>query len=240
MITIHSVGDSALLVEFENRISPDIHDQVLGMARALENAGIPGVREIVTGYRNLVVHYDPILIDFSSIRDAIHSIPSGPDNAGTTGNHWQIPVLYGGDAGRDLHRISEHNGLSEDEIVRLHSSAVYRVYMIGFAPGWTFLGGLDQRLMTPRLETPRAEVPAGCVSIGGQQTLIGGLAMPSGWNLIGQTPEKMFAPQRSTAFFVNPGDLISFRVIDQAEFEALVRQSEQDAPVSVELKHASP
>ena len=232
---IRPVGDSALLIEFENRIDKVVHDQVLSLSRNLDRAGMPAIREVVSGYRALLVHYDPIKLDFGALCDAIQPLlhlASGPPPAG---RHWEIPVYYGGDAAYDLGQIARNTGLGKSEIIQLHSQPVYRVYMVGFAPGWTFLGGLDPRLFTPRLETPRLEVPAGCISIGGQQTLIGGPAMPSGWNLIGQTPERTFAPEREKPFFLVAGDQVSFRPVDRDEFDLLSKKVAEGCSVSQEL-----
>jgi KipI family sensor histidine kinase inhibitor len=238
-ITLKAVGDSALLVEFENHISEIIHEQVLSLTKSAQLTRLEGIREIVTGYRALLIHYDPLIIDFDTLCAAIPT-PGGGENGGSMKTrHWQVPVLYGAEAGYDLKQVAKHNDLTEQEVIRIHSASVYRVYMVGFAPGWTFLGGLNSQLFTPRLETPRMEVPTGCVSIGGQQTLIGGPSMPSGWNLIGQTPERTFAPERNNAFLFAAGDRVSFRSIEQEEFDVLSRQAAEGAPVSIEINDAN-
>lgn len=229
------VGDRALLAEFDNRIGPDIHRQVLSLAQSIEQHVLKGALEVVTGYRTVLVHYDPLLTDFTSLATAMETLGVASDTQAPTGRHWQVPVLYGGKDAPDLERVARRSGLAPDKVIQVHSGAAYRVYLVGFAPGWTFLGGLDQRLHTPRLETPRAEVPAGCVSIGGQQTLIGGPSMPSGWNLVGRTPERTFAPEREESFFIAAGDRVSFRPIEPAEFEHLSRQAEKGERVSREV-----
>jgi len=233
--TLQAVGDSALLVGFDNEISEAIHDQVLTLAQSLDEEPIEGAREIVSGYRTVLVHFDPLVIDFESLGEALHARTGGESRPRPTGRHWQVPALYGGVAAYDLDRIAHDKGLTVEDVIRIHSGSTYRVYMVGFAPGWTFLGGLDPRLFTPRLETPRQEVPAGCISIGGQQTLVGGPSMPSGWNLIGQTPERLFAPERESAFLLAAGDRVSFRVIEQEEFDRLAEQSEDGNCVTREL-----
>jgi len=232
---LRPVADCALLVEFENRISADINDRVLNLARQIDQNLVAGIRAAVPAYRTLLVHYDPLTIDFDSLCAVIRPMLSGGNIPARTGKRWQIPVLYGGEAAPDLLQLARRHDLSEEQVIDIHSGAAYRVYMVGFAPGWTFLGGLDTRLYTPRLDTPRAEVPAGCISIGGEQTLIGGQAMPSGWNLIGQTPERSFAPERDEPFFMAAGDEVSFRRINQDEFDSLSRRVSNGELVSREL-----
>jgi KipI family sensor histidine kinase inhibitor len=232
---LQPVGDSALLVGFDNAISESIHDQVLTLAQSLEEEPVEGVREIVSGYRTVLIHYDPLIVDFDTLSNAVQPRLSGESRPRPAGRHWQVPALYGGQAAYDLGRIARDKGLTTEDVIRIHSGSVYRVYMVGFAPGWTFLGGLDPRLFTPRLATPRMEVPAGCISIGGQQTLVGGPSMPSGWNLIGQTPERLFAPERENAFLLAAGDRVSFRAIEQEEFDQLLEQAEDGHCVTREL-----
>lgn len=234
-VTLQAVGDSALLVGFDHAISEAIHDQVLTLAQSLHDEPVKGVREIVSGYRTVLIHYDPLIIDFDTLSRAVQPRSGGEPRPRPAGRHWQVPALYGGLAAYDLGRIARDKELTEEDVIRIHSGSVYRVYMVGFAPGWTFLGGLDPRLFTPRLATPRLEVPAGCISIGGQQTLVGGPSMPSGWNLIGQTPERLFAPDRENAFLLAAGDRVSFRAIEQEEFDRLAEQAEDGQCVTHEL-----
>lgn len=235
-IRLQAVGDCALLVEFENRISKSINDRALKLAWRLENEAVSGILEAVPSYRALLVHYDPLIISFDSLCDTIRPLLNRQNGAARSGKCWLIPVLYGGEAAPDLPHLASGHGLSEEEVIEIHSSTVYRVYMVGFAPGWTFLGRLDSRLHTPRLAAPRAEVPAGCISIGGQQTLIGGQAMPSGWNLIGQTPEHSFAPERPDPFFMKAGDEVRIQRIEQQEFDELALKAAAGERVSHELR----
>jgi len=234
-VKLRAVADRALLVEFENRIAQDISEQVLKLARLLKLEPFAGILEAVPAYRTLMVHYDPLTIDYDSLCTKITPLLNQSSIPAQSWRRWSVPVLYGGKAAPDLKQISKRHSLSEEQIIDIHSSAVYRVYMMGFAPGWTFLGGLDPRLYTPRLDAPRAEVPAGCISIGGQQTLIGGQAMPSGWNLIGQTPERTFAPERDNPFFMQAGDEVAIRRINQEEFDQLSRQVAAGSRISQEL-----
>ncbi len=237
-VKLRAVADRALLVEFENRIAQDISERVLKLARMLKLEPFAGILEAVPAYRTLMVHYDPLTIDYDSLCTRITPLLNQSSIPAQSRRRWLVPVLYGGEAAPDLKQLSKRHSLSEEQIIDIHSSAVYRVYMMGFAPGWTFLGGLDPRLYTPRLDAPRAEVPAGCVSIGGQQTLIGGQAMPSGWNLIGQTPERTFAPERDDPFFMQAGDEVAIRRITQEEFDQLSLQVATGSRISQELNLA--
>lgn len=234
-VNLRAVADCALLVEFENRIAESINDQVLNLSRQLEANPVAGIGEAVPGYRALLIHYDPLTIDFDSLCASIRPLLNRAATVPRSGKRWLVPVFYGGEAAPDLPQLANRHSLSEEQVIDIHSSTLYRVYMVGFAPGWTFLGGLDPRLHTPRLDSPRAEVPAGCISIGGQQTLIGGQAMPSGWNLIGQTPERTFAPERENPFFLAAGDEVAIRPIGQAEFDELSGQVAAGSRVSREL-----
>ena len=234
-VNLRAVADCALLVEFENRISESINDQVLNLVLQLERNSIPGINEVVPSYRCVLVHYDPLTIDFDSLCESVRPLLGIEKSAARTRKRWQVPVLYGGEAAFDLPQLARQHGLTEDEVIAIHSGTVYRVYMVGFAPGWTFLGGLDPRLHTPRLDTPRPAVPAGCVSIGAQQTLIGSQVMPSGWNLIGQTPEHTFAPEREEPFFMAAGDEVAIRPVGQDEFEELSLKVAAGVRVSREM-----
>jgi len=215
------IADTAVLVEFENRIAQSVNDQVLALLNALETEDIDGVIEAVPSYRTLLVYYDPLRASYTEMVAKLESLEATKTSKTVTGRHWKVPVWYGGPAAKDLAKVAQKNSLTEEEVIQIHSETKYRVYLVGFAPGWTFLGGLDERIHTPRLDTPRAEVPAGSISIGGQQGLICGPAMPSGWNLIGQTPEKTWAPEREEPFFIRPGDTVKIQRIDEQTFEQL-------------------
>lgn len=224
--TIKPVADSAVLVEFENRISEEVNDRVLALLSALVDADIDGIIEAVPAYRTLLVYYDPLRIRIEEISSQLEQLARADTAQKPTGTCWRIPVWYGGPAAVDLEKLAKTHSLSPEEVIDIHASTVYRVYLVGFAPGWTFLGGLDERLHTPRLDSPRAEVPAGSISIAGQQGLICGSAMPSGWNLIGQTPERTWAPERDEPFFIEPGDEVEIRRVDEKEFKALQKRVE--------------
>lgn len=204
-------GDSALVVEFGDEIHPDIHRQVLALDYALNREPFPGLRETVPTYRSLLVHYDPLQLPWDEalryVTDALRrsaEVPM-PEPAEV-----EIPVIYGGEFGPDLEFVAEHSGLSVDEVIRLHASVPYTVYMLGFAPGFVYLGGLPDRLATPRLPTPRPSVPAGAVGIAGRQTGIYALSTPGGWRIIGRTPRTMLDLQQDPPTLLKPGDRVRF------------------------------
>jgi KipI family sensor histidine kinase inhibitor len=229
---IRPVADRALLVSLDPRIDPAISDRILGLKRALEEQAPGGLEEVVCSYQTLLAYYDPLTLSFNELKDIVENCADSKTRVRSTPRRWSVPVRYGGRAAPDLEALAQRHGLTADEVIDIHSSTVHRVYLVGFSPGWTFLGGVDERLHTPRLPSPRAVVPAGCISIGGQQGMIGGLAMPSGWNLIGQTPERTYAPERDDPFFLEPGDEVVFRPIGKREFASLAKAAADGGRIS--------
>ena len=205
--TVHPVGDCALLAGFTQRIAPEIGAAVAALNSRVLAAKLPGVTETVPAFASLLVVYDPLVTDYDTLAAALQRLVT-------------IPVCYGGDFGPDLPFVAKHTGLTEAEVIALHTGREYRIYMLGFLPGFPYLGGLDERLFTPRLNTPRTAIPAGAVGIGGEQTGIYPIASPGGWQLIGRTPRKLFDPE-SGALPYTAGDRIKFEPITAAEFAAL-------------------
>ncbi|MBY0611596.1 MAG: 5-oxoprolinase subunit PxpB [Beijerinckiaceae bacterium] len=214
--TILISGDSAVTIEFGRSIDAAVNARVLGLDEALAAAALPYVIETVPTYRSLIVHYDPVCAELLAI-----AAKAGAAAAST--RHWRIPVVYGGDFGLDLDHVAGVAGVAAEEVIAIHSAAVYRVYMIGFTPGYSYLGGLDPRIVTPRRKDPRLETPAGTVAIGGEQTGVQCLAAPSGWNLIGRTPVRTFHPSREPMFLLEPGDSVSFTPIEAKHWDSLDR-----------------
>lgn len=221
---IRDAGDGAVVVEFEERIDPAVLARVAALDTAVRAAAIPGVTETVPTYRSLLILLDPLLGDPRTVADAVRNL-LGRATAGPTpvadGRRWRVPVRYGGAHGVDLEAVADRTGLTADEVRSLHAGADYLVYMIGFAPGFAYLGGLPDRLHLSRRDDPRPKVPAGTVAIGGQQAAIFSVEMPSGWHLIGRTPERAFAPERTTPFLFAQGDRIRFEPVDDATYDAL-------------------
>lgn len=225
------VGDAALVVEFGDRIDPKIHRQVLALAHALEWEPLPGLRETVPTYCSLLVYYDPRQLLWDEARGRISdALERAAEIPLPEPRELEIPVVYGGEFGPDIGFVAAHNGLSEADVVRLHTGSTYTVYMLGFAPGFVYLGGLPEALATPRLPTPRPSVPAGSVGIAGLQTGIYGISTPGGWQLIGRTPMPMLDLQRQPPTPLRPGDRVRFIPISAEEFATWQRTDGAGSP----------
>ncbi len=213
-------GDTAVAAEFGNEISESVNRRVHAFAKLLKAAGIPGIRELVPTYRSLMIHYDPRVIRYEPLLQALSALTAetGAAQADDTKEVLVIPVLYGGEAGPDIAHVAEKNGLTEEEVIALHSAPDYRVYMLGFIPGFTYLGGLDPRLETPRLATPRVLIPAGSVGIAGMQTGVYPVDSPGGWQLIGRTPVKFYDPGRKKPILPKAGWYMRFQPVSEAEY----------------------
>lgn len=228
-----SAGDGALVVELGREIDPDINARVIALARRIEGQGLPGIREIVPTYRSLLILYDPLLTDADALEQAVsglwpHVAGGERSAAATVGRLWRVPVLYGGAHGVDLDFIAASHDLTTDEVIALHSGARYRVYMIGFAPGFAYLGGLPATLHTSRRSDPRPKTPARSVSIGGQQTAVSPpIEVPSGWHLLGRTPVRSYDPARADRpFLFEAGDEIVFQPVNRADYDRMERAAE--------------
>lgn len=214
-------GDQALVVEFGQEISEELNRKVQILNQKITDRKIEGIVETVPTFRSLLVTYDPAVIGFQKLKQILEKIQADVDMSGDQGHHVvEIPVCYGGEFGEDLPDVAAHAGLSEEEVIRLHSEKEYNIYMLGFLPGFPYLGGLDPRLHTPRLANPRTKIPAGSVGIGGEQTGIYPLDSPGGWRLIGRTPLKLYDPDREEPFPYQAGDYIRFVPITREEYEA--------------------
>lgn len=219
-VRILPLGDAALSVEFGAQIDLATNERVRLLHQSLLQQPLPGVVETVPTYRSLMVVYRPETIGWEAISKELTdrvSALSGEDE--TPPETVDIPVLYGGEYGPDLAFVAKHAGLSEEEVVRIHSAGQYRVYMLGFLPGFPYLGGMDPRIAAPRLPSPRAEIAAGSVGIAGEQTGIYPLASPGGWQLIGRTPLPLYAPERSPSILLKAGQNLRFYSITQEEYD---------------------
>ena len=211
-------GDLALVVELGDAISPEINRKVRSLTDALEEGSIPGVFDFLPTYRSVLVYYDPLKVTSGKVQEGIERLLESAEATDTGMRHIvHIPTLYGGDMGPDIAFVAEHNGIDEAEVVRIHSGSDYLVYMMGFSPGFAYLGGLDERLATPRLQSPRTEIPAGAVGIAETQTGVYPMASPGGWQLIGRTPLKLFDPGRERPVLLSAGDYVRFVPIESQE-----------------------
>ena len=227
-------GDSAITVEFGRNIDDAANRRVLALDRELASAPIAGVTETVPTYRSLLVHYDPLQIDFEALGEQLLALAERPVPAATRTRRWRIPVTYGGEHGIDLEDVAKALQTTPDDIVARHVAGDYRVAMIGFTPGWSYLSGLEKFLHMPRRQDPRLLTPAGTISIGGVQTGVQCLAGPSGWHLLGRTAVRTYQLHRDPIFLLEPGDAITFTAVDAKTFAEQDRAAE-DGEVIAEL-----
>jgi KipI family sensor histidine kinase inhibitor len=219
-------GDSAITVEFSRNIDDGANQQVLALDRTLADEPVPGVTETVPTYRSLLVHYDPLLVDFDTMREKLLALAKLPVPPTTKTRRWRIPVVYGGEHGIDLEDVAKTLKTTPDDIVARHVRGDYRVAMIGFTPGWSYLSGLDNSLHMPRRQNPRLLTPAGTISIGGVQTGVQCLAGPSGWHLLGRTAVRTYQLHRDPIFLLEPGDHVTFSPVDAETFAEQDRAAE--------------
>lgn len=219
-MSIVAAGDSAVFVEFEERIDEAVNARAIALAEAVQAAGVPGVRDVVPTYRAVAVYFDPLRTDYGRLVDRIeHELRHPSASAAQARTPIRIPVCYGGDLGPDLPDVAAFAGLSEDEVVRVHSGGTYRVFMLGFVAGFAYLGTVDARIAMPRRATPRVRVPPGSVGVAGIQTGIYPAETPGGWQLIGRTPVKPFDPARAEPFLLQAGDHVRFYAVTRQEFD---------------------
>lgn len=221
-------GDTGVMVEFGEGIDPLVNARVRAMAEAIRAKRHQGIVEIIPTYRSLLIIYDPIEIHPDDLMERIESLDSIEVNENEGRRTIEIPVCYGGAFGPDIANVSAASNLSEKEVIQCHTAPKYLIYMVGFTPGFPFLGGLDERLATPRLSTPRTSVPAGSVGIANHQTGIYPVASPGGWQLIGRTPLRLFAPERENPFLYKAGDTIQFVPVSEERFYEIQRQEESN------------
>jgi KipI family sensor histidine kinase inhibitor len=213
-------GDKALRAELGNVISPEVNARVHALHEAISNAHLLGVCECVPAYRSLIVTYDPEKVGYDDLVSKVRGLEESPKTRGSKRKTRRvvIPVVYGGDFGPDLERVSQYQNLKENEVTEIHSQNEYLVYMIGFIAGFPYLGKLPDRIATPRLETPRLRVPQGSVGIAEDQTGIYPKQAPGGWQIIGRTPMKLFDPIWQPPALLQPGDYVKFKPISSEEF----------------------
>jgi len=213
-------GDKGLVVEFGNEISESVNEKVRGMYLAIQKNQMPGIYELIPTYRSLLIQYNPLVIEIDSLIEKLSEIEKDLGAIDLPKPRTvEIPTIYGGEFGEDLGFVAEHNGLSEDEVIKIHSSTDYRIYMLGFTPGFSYLGGMSEKIAAPRLKTPRTKIPGGSVGIAGKQTGIYPMESPGGWQLIGRTPVKLYDPASETPIILQAGDYIRFIPIDKDEYD---------------------
>jgi inhibitor of KinA len=216
-------GDSALLVEFGDAIDLELNRKVTALDEAVLRAGVEGVEELVPTYRSLLIRYDPSKTAYEQLVFRTKEIEEEltESTAEVEGRRIAVPVVYGGEYGLDLSSVARYHGLSEEQVVKLHSGREYRVYMIGFVAGFPYLGEVEEEIATPRLETPRVKVPSGSVGIAEKQTGIYPCEAPGGWRIIGRTPLELFDSGRQPPALLEPGDVVKFEPVSEERFRTL-------------------
>ncbi|MEH7545148.1 5-oxoprolinase subunit PxpB [Neobacillus vireti] len=222
MIEIKSLGDLAVQVSFGNQINEEIQREIQRFIAGLKKAKIKGIIEWVPAYCTVVIYYQPEVISYHVLEKILKSTYSTADKVEREkGIVYEIPVYYGGETGPDLPFVASYHRLSEEEVISLHTSKEYLIYMMGFVPGFPYLGGLPPSLTVPRLEHPRPSVKAGAVGIGGNQTGIYPAEVPSGWRIIGITPVTLFNVNRPSPFLFSAGNYIKFHSINLKEYKRI-------------------
>jgi inhibitor of KinA len=223
-IRILAAGDRALVIELGDEISPEINHRVRATVAALKKRPVVGMEELVPSYRSILLYYNPLVSDFRRLEreiwDVLGNLVVGRSIEEKT---IVIPVCYGGEYGPDLDEVARLVGLSRAEVIKIHSSSSYYVYMLGFTPGFPYLGGLNPRLFVSRLESPRGKIPAGSVGLAGKQTGVYPIESPGGWRLIGRTPLRLFDPLREPPVLINAGNYVRFQPISAAGYEELLQ-----------------
>ncbi|MEP6391456.1 MAG: 5-oxoprolinase subunit PxpB [Halioglobus sp.] len=223
-VEIHSAGENSLIVYLGDSTSPEVSARVQSAAMEITRALGDALIDLVPSYASLLVIYDPLQTDHFHVHQAIRSVLRTLSEVGDSlshGNRITLPVYYSAESGEDLVALATSKGLTPEDVIRIHSEQEYRVYAIGFAPGFAYLGEVDERIAAPRLSTPRQRVPRGAVAIADRQTAVYPAISPGGWNLIGLCPQRMFDPASEPTMPVAVGDIVSFKAVDRDQFLAL-------------------
>jgi inhibitor of KinA len=219
-VRITSAGDSAVLLELPARIDPATSTRAIALARAIEDRFGGQLRDVVVGYCSVTVYFDPLAFDTDTIIETMRRIAAMPvESTSAQAREIQVDVCYGGEYGPDLSDVAAYARVSQETVVALHTSVTYRVYMLGFLPGFAYMASVDPRLAVPLRATPRLRVAAGSVAVAAGQTGIYPCDAPGGWHVIGRTHLAPYEPQREEPFLFRPGDRVTFRAIVRAEFE---------------------
>ena len=223
-------GDSALVIEFGNEISVDINKKIRKMMDDIKKENIDGIVELVPTYCSLLINYDVLKIDYNTLVEKLKTfLNNNLETAeGEEVTLIEIPTLYNDEVGPDLSYVAEHNKLSKEEVIKIHTGTDYLVYMLGFMPGFTYLGGMSEKIATPRLESPRLQIYPGSVGIAGKQTGMYPSMSPGGWRIIGRTPLKLYNPDSDTPVYISSGDYVRYVSISEEEYNEILKKVENN------------
>lgn len=214
-------GDQAVTVEWGSTIDENINRQVHAFARKVEELSHPAITEVVPTYRSATVHYRPEVFSYEELNQLLAPLAQGSTEEAEELPAVEIPVCYGGEYGPDLEEVAQHCSLTPEEVIARHTAPTYRIYMLGFTPGFPYLGGMDPSIAAPRRKEPRIHIPAGSVGIAGEQTGVYPIVSPGGWQLIGRTPLRLFDPQKEQPILLSAGAGIRFVPIDEETFRKM-------------------
>ena len=220
-----AAGDTALVVEFGDRVEQRLSAQVLALARRVEVAAIEGIVETVPTFRSLMVHYDPLRIGNAELKARLAPLLADLPMRESSGRRWRLPACYDEGLGHDLAEVAQRTGLSVSQVIERHSGTAFKVYMVGFLPGFAYLGDLPPELALPRRENPRLKVEAGSIAIAMAMSVIYSIQSPGGWNILGRTPVRLWDLSRNPAALVSAGDQVSFEPVSLREFETLAAKA---------------
>lgn len=222
-------GDISLVMEFGNSISSEINSKIRNMVKNIEENPIVGLTEIIPTYRSIQIMYDPLQIEVETLIEKLKTLEASIGSSDDESFRIiEIPTFYGEDFGPDIGFVAEHNNISEEEVIKIHTGTDYLVYMLGFTPGFTFLGGMSEKIHTPRLQSPRTKIPAGSVGIAGAQTGMYPSETPGGWQLIGRTPVTLYDPEKDPPVLLNAGDYVRYVSVDKNEYNRILAEVEKD------------
>ena len=224
-----TAGDSALVMEFGDTIEKELNARIAAVVESLKKKNIDGLLDILPTYMSVLINYDPVKISYGEMVDTLKGLSKADSGEQSDEVRLiEIPTIYGGEYGPDIDFVAENAKMSKEEVIKIHSGTDYLVYMMGFMPGFTYLGGLDERIATPRLKSPRLKIEPGSVGIAANQTGMYPLESPGGWQLIGRTPLKLFDDTKEPPVFIQAGDYIRYVSIDQKEYDRIKDEVEKD------------
>ena len=229
-INVKISSDRSVSVEFANEISVRINREIRAFMMLLGDAEILGIVEVVPTYRAVLIHYEPDVLPYDElIRHIYEIIEKTKDIDIPRSEVVEVPVCYGGEYGPDIATVAKNAGISEKKVIEIHTQPAYLIYMLGFTPGFAYMGGMNKKIATPRLSSPRVRLEAGSVGIAGEQTGIYPIASPGGWQIIGRTPLVLFDPKAENPFLFKAGQRVRFYPITEQEYLNIKKEQEADA-----------